>query len=107
MYEKLFAWKPVKSNVILEADTFYISYNENTGDTYESKKLTDLANAFGANVKDGKETALVDTRGGRYVFHILEGDFRKEYEDVFLEGFEACLAVFNKNKKYKSNWSSV
>lgn len=79
-------------HVVLEADDFYISYNPAPCEGIPS---------FGPDTSVG-ETALVSD--GTY--WILNGDWRKEYEAVYEQGFDACLAVYKANKaKYKSSWS--
>ena len=95
-------WKKIRNNEILEFDGYYISYNPQTGGGH--KVLTDIANIIGSftgeEFKDGEETALYDYKHWR----ILEGDFRKDYEEC--KTLKDCIKVYNKNKKYKSSWST-
>ena len=103
-------WEKVagKNNEILQSDTFYVSYNPNTGASHMG--LSDLGNMIGAaflgedqKLTDGEETALCYE--GR--FDILTGDFRKQYARALPEGLEACKEVFKKHEaKHKNNWTT-
>ena len=99
-------WKKVVggNNYILSEGTFYISYNPNTANDMMSRFFTQLANSSGRNVQDGEETALTDTIKDKWF--ILEGDFRKEYEEAFPKGLEACMEVYKKNIAKRSEWSN-
>ncbi len=63
----------------MEGDGFYISYNPDPL---------------------GPETALV--KDGKFL--ILDGDFRKEYEER-VESFEECLKFFKDHQDRRSRWS--
>lgn len=83
-------WKHVlnKSQVVLadEGKDYLISYI--------NEKKTDF---------QIEETALL-TFDDKY--YILKGDFRKEFEQSFADGLEACMDVFNKFKDTSSSiWS--
>lgn len=98
-------WVMNVPNYLLNGDGFYISYNP---DTANSHTLTDLANMFGGDVKDGEETALVHKENGKRVYRILTGDFRDEYEKLYTKGFKACYDFFkSKQKEYGNNWSTL
>lgn len=98
------AWTPIKNNQILQGSDFYISYNKSTGNQIGHSIFTDIGNMLGGDFKDGEETALKNERTGEWF--ILEGDFREEYEKAFPKGLEACLKVYKKNIKNRSNWST-
>lgn len=84
---------PTRPNMLLDGDGFFISYNPNTG------SLLPMFRGEG----DGAETALC--KDGAFL--ILNGDFRKEYEEAFPRGYEACLAVYEANRSAaRSSWSS-
>lgn len=105
--EKTNTWEKVRNNEILERGNFFISYNPSTGGQDGSSIFTELGNALGGNLKDGEETALVlRNYGADKTFLILEGDFRKEYEEVIAGGYEACLDVYKRNIDKRSNWST-
>jgi len=100
---KKLVWEELRNNEVLRGDGFYISYNKDTGTDHLRRVLTQLGNTLGANLKDGTETALYYE--GR--FDILEGDFRKEYEEAFPQGLEACKEVFKKHEAdHRSNWTT-
>ena len=100
---KKLVWEELRNNEVLEGDGFYISYNKDTGTDHLGGMLTELGNTLGANLKDGTETALCYE--GR--FDILEGDFRKEYEEAFPQGLGACKEVFKKHEaEHRSNWTT-
>lgn len=95
-----------RNNQTLTAEDFYISYNPATGDDELGSLITMLGNAISPDelsMRDGEETAL---RGPDRAWYILEGDFRKEYEEAFPKGFEACLQVYKANISKRSNWST-
>lgn len=95
-------WVKGKRNIELRGDGWHVSYNRHTGAF--GGIITELANSMGGDLHDGEETALYDAE--TEVFRILEGDFRKEYERAYPSGFSACLKVYEKNKKHRSNWST-
>ena len=77
---------------VLGEENFYISYNPAPCSGIPM---------FGPDTPMG-ETALVKGRD----FWILNGDWRKHYEEVYEQGFDACMAVYKENRaKYKSSWS--
>lgn len=55
----------------------------------------------------GEETAVWDEREeGRGKCLILDGDWRKQYEEAVPNGVDAVLAVYEANKvKHRSKWS--
>lgn len=96
-------WKKISNNEVLSGDGFYISYNPNTAIGHAD--VTKLMNFFGEDVRDGEETALYHKPSDTW--KILEGDFRKEYEEAFIGGYKACKEVYERNKKdHRSNWST-
>lgn len=103
-------WKIQENNSLLEGDGFFISYVADTSKTFRME-LTELANLMGnlvdVNFKDGEETALCVIDGKAREWLILEGDFRKEYEEAFPLGIKAVKKVYEKNKKAsRSSWST-
>ena len=81
-------------NYVLECESFYISYNPSLGHV--------LGSSFAPDTCDG-ETALCKDRK----FYILNGDYRKQYEELFPKGFEACYDFFKQQSKDKvSSWSN-
>lgn len=104
-------WEKVRNNEILSGDGFFISYNKDTGVDHMGGLFASMGNAIlGAagseeELQDGEETAIVLEEGDR-TFLILEGDYRKEYEEAF-PSLEKCMAVYEKHKaKHQSNWST-
>lgn len=79
-------------NQLLSCDEFYISYNPKPGQEFAG---------FAAD-NNSSETAL--KLMGKW--YILNGDFRKEYQEVFPDPIK-CFAVYEANKKqYRSSWST-
>ncbi len=97
-------WEKISNNnnIVLNAKWGHISYNSNTEDTFKSS-LAFILNMMGEDVSNGEETALYVKKDD--IWHILTGDFRREYEAVF-PNIKKCLEVYEKNKKFKSNWST-
>lgn len=86
----------IGGNVILQVDdSFFISYNPD---------LSGLGEFFDAD-GGGAETALVNSQD--YIeYRILNGDFRAQYEEVIEQGFEACLAIYEKlREEFDSSWT--
>lgn len=77
----------------LECDGFTISYID-----YDVRILPD---------SDGGETALIDERSAkRGNCLILNGDFRKEYEKIADQGYDACKAFYDSQKaEHRCRWS--
>ena len=67
-------------NQVIDGDGFYISFNDHDLDIYGSET-----------------TALVKSQMER--FFILNGDHRAHYKTLIEQGFDACLAYFDANKK--------
>lgn len=82
-------------NEILDCDTFYISYNP--------EPIFDDIPMFNSD-KESDETALYNRKTN--IWYILNGDFRKAYLKVYKKGFKACLAVYKKNIKKRSSFST-
>lgn len=83
-------------NLTLESDDFYISYLLPNA----------MTKRYGWGASDDEsigETALIVR--DPWDCKILNGDFRKDYETVFSQGYEACLEVFNNNQDKRSSWS--
>lgn len=91
-------WKPNRRNSgeQLECDGFTISY---------AKHIT--PGLRGIEFPQGGETALIDERGGkRGDMLILNGDWRKEYEEIADQGYDACKAFYESKKaEHRSSWS--
>lgn len=90
---------PRYKNEILKGKDFYLSYNPQTG---TNSLLADFASALTGN-ENGKEETALYSHG---VWYILNGDFRKEYEEAFDGGFDACAAVYKRNIAHRSGWST-
>jgi len=86
-------WKTLRHNMILDGGDFYISFNPCP---WAGTKMfeSDTDRGETALCKDGK-------------FLILNGDFRKEYEGVFGEGYTACFAVYEQHRaEFDSSWTT-
>ena len=80
-------------NQILKCDNYYISFR---GDTAE------LGSFFAGDDNGLGETAIC--YDGK--FAILNGDFRKEYENLSKIGLEECLKFYESKKtELASQWS--
>ena len=95
------------NNIVLSHKDYYVSYNPDTGAEPAALGLTLIANILttGRSFEDGEETALKDKKTGEW--YILKGDFRKEFEAAFPKGIDALIAVYEKNKDKRSEWSTV
>jgi hypothetical protein len=86
-------WLDMGPNVLLEGEGFEISYNP--------------GNYFGLSSfsrdTGGAETALM--KDGKYF--ILNGDYRKDYEELVDKGFEACIKFYlAQHPTKRSSWSN-
>lgn len=79
-------------NSVLRSEGFYVSYNPQPSPDFDS---------FQAD-NNGDETALVKENN----FYILNGDFRKEYEELEPKGFDACYDFYTSKPELKSSWSN-
>lgn len=84
-----------------DGDGFTVSFKEDDENSIWGK--------IGVGIFNGdtpQETALIkDTHDGTK-YYILNGDWRKQYEPLIPQGFEACKALFDKNQHAKSSWSN-
>ncbi|MGV8130555.1 MAG: hypothetical protein ACP5N7_00465 [Candidatus Pacearchaeota archaeon] len=87
--------KKSNSNEFLQGKGFYISYNSCPWAGFQ----------FFESDNRSSETALVK-EGKNKKFYILNGDFRKEYEQLIDKGFNACKTFYKKNIDHKSSWSN-
>ena len=100
--------KTSSGNYILETEGvgFYISYRGD-GRSPENTALATynlMGSFFGLDTAP-EETALV-VPNSIPKYRILNGDFRKEYEEACPLGLEACVAVYEKHKtSARSDWS--
>lgn len=100
-----FVKNPNFSNEVLLGDDFHISYNPATGAGIPLAAI--LSGLVGA--PNGlPETALCvhPDEDDKRVWYILNGDFRKEYEEAFPNGLETCLEVYRRNIQHRSDWST-
>lgn len=109
---------PGGNNLVLESkdETFFISYNPSAADLPEMDVLGDLAQLLTALMGEPdkdfsnrkEETALIKRNdNGIHKYSILRGDFRKQYEHLLPEGYEACLKFFKQHEdEYGSDWST-
>ena len=85
-------WRKLSSNEVLDGDGFYISYNPSP---FQGNKF------FGSD-KGNSETALCR----EHKFYILNGDYRKQYEELIPQGFEKCKEFFDSQPvESVSSWS--
>ena len=105
---KTFKKNPNGPNELIHGDDFYISYNHKTASeettSPEMFLISTLASALIGIPNGAEETALFNTE--TRIWYILNGDFRKQYEEVAHEGFNACLEVYKKNIQHRSDWST-
>ena len=82
-------------NEVLEGDGFFISYHPTPG----------VGISFFESDDGSDETALVK-EDSDIKYRILNGDYRKEYEELIPQGFEACLAFYEKMcVEHDSSWT--
>lgn len=92
-----FKANPYGTNEVLKGEGFFVSYNPNPGGDFLPFQ------------SDGgsSETALVKPDDSDNKFRILNGDYRKKYEELAPQGFEACLNFYNgESVKNDSSWST-
>lgn len=83
------------TNYILRGNGFYISYNPDLN--------ASVFGAFFGSDNDGPETAIVEN--GR--FHILNGDYRPQYEKLVPQGLDACMRFYAQQSAHAdSTWST-
>lgn len=100
-------WKTTgQGNSVLNGENFYISYNPRAGENPLAALCGSIGTLLTGNdmTKSMEETALYSRTNGTW--HILNGDFRAEYETAFPRGFAACMEVYLSNHKHKSLWST-
>ena len=98
-------WKQNSRNMVLQGDGFYISYNPNVRSNFIGW-IVDIILRFFLKINKastGEETALIKEEIGNRKFYLLNGDFRKEYEKLVLEGFDACYKFFLTKEKEKGS----
>lgn len=78
----------------------YVSYNRKSAMPAELVNVTNLLESLMNIATKDEETVLVlENDKGKTMYLPLEGDFRKEYEEVFDLGLDGCLAVYQENCK--------
>lgn len=85
-------WLGGGRNYVLKSNGFHISYNPQPSPDFTT---------FQAD-NNGDETALVKEDD----YYILNGDFRKEYDELEPKGFDACYDFFLSKPDLKSSWSN-
>lgn len=95
-------WRKLHENYVLDGDGFYVSWLPSTR-TFMGVP----SKLFEGDDKGKGETALVNDSlpGEKYL--ILNGDYRKEYEEALPKGYAACRAVYEAHRAVAgSKWSS-
>lgn len=87
----------VSGNQVLGFDGFFISYMPPLG--MSGFRLM-------ASNNHGAETALCVEDCNRTNYFILNGDFRKQYEEIGPQGLEACMKFYRDNIGQSSSWSN-
>jgi hypothetical protein len=100
-------WITIDNHSTLSGKDFYISYVSTKGQPKNQKAImkmfdTLLSLTIDKDVKRTDETALV--KGKTYL--ILNGDYRKQYEQLVPKGYKACKDFYTKNIKNQSIWST-
>lgn len=83
-------------NSVIEGDRSVIEMN---GKSYEGFHIS--YNSRDVNIYGDVTTALV--LGQTQKSYILNGDHRKQYKEIIQQGFEACLAYYEKHSKDAKN----
>ncbi len=84
------------TNWVLTGKGFYISYNSDLGAGF-------MGSFFGSD-DGGPETALCKNGA----FHILNGDYRNQYEKLVPLGWDACKKFYNQQSAHAdSSWSQT
>ena len=96
-------WEKMNHNYVLRGDGFLISYLPSTN--HADLDVFSTIGALGGIGTGDSETALI-VPDGEPKYRILNGDFRKEYEAVIGKGLDAAIAVYEKNKAARSDWST-
>jgi len=89
------------TNFVLKGKGFAISYNPKPNSTPMIASMDSFLGSMLGGGVGSEETALI--KNGKY--YILDGDFRKEYAKVFLNGYTECKKIFTKNKECVSLFS--
>lgn len=90
-------WIPYGNHDELEGDGFHISYNPDTSNIERMSFVGD----------EPEETALCRRIGLEVSVLILNGDWRKPYEERIDQGYEACYQFYQEQKAaHQSSWSS-
>lgn len=95
-----------KENYVLDGGPeFYVSFQPTPGSLSGFPFLSDF---FAGDAGDAvPETALCVRYPSGHKFHILNGDFRKDYEGLVPQGLAACLAFYESQRaEYRSTWST-
>jgi len=102
-------WTKNINNEVLAGDGFYISYNPSIKANPFDSVLVGLGEAESRVGLDETALCVEDSTNpmGR-CFLILNGDFRKDYEEAFPLGKEACIAVYEKyREEYRSDFTNT
>ena len=83
---------PNECHYILRSDGFHISFLQ----AHSALTVT----------RHGTETALVRGSGASRESFVLGADLRAEYEAAVGQGWDACLAVYERNKPSFRGWST-
>ena len=89
-------WVKSNQNFILQGEGFSISFLD-----WESSKK--LGATTWENDERQDETCLISPDRD---YFILNGDFRKEYEELLPLGYIKCYQFFLNNQDKKSSWSN-
>lgn len=77
-------------------ETFTISFQSNQ-----------CLGGWGDAETDKSETAIIDYRNKNTKYWILNGDYRRQYEELYMSGIEVCMEFFREMEgKHRSSWTT-
>ena len=104
-----FISQPGWRSELLEGDGFSVSYlpTQSESTIICGLLLQSIGGGGPELCEETDETALIHIEEGKKIYRILKGDFRKDYEAIVDQGFQACFDFFNsKRKEHGSPWST-
>lgn len=98
-YQKTYT-KTEMGNFILESEDgkFFISFNDFKDTPDYAVAFLNFADHFSGVARQAETALCLYDKTSNCQYLVLNGDFRKEYEEVIDKGYEVCLEVYNKLK---------
>lgn len=96
-------WKDIFNPLTQDVHNTTLDIDENNYISFLVPYANVLLSSFASDNPGEGETAICTRNPWKCL--ILNGDHRKQYEELVVKGYEACYEYYQSNSHLKSSWS--